>query len=100
MIRPVQPSGRAAVDTASALVRGPQVVRNDPDIGLITRERRGPALGGGERPGRIARLARLAHRLSRVLGWPSDGAASGGNFSRTWLQRRVERDNPAASVTL
>jgi hypothetical protein len=33
------------VNTASALVRDRRVVRNDPDIGPITRERRGPAMG-------------------------------------------------------
>jgi hypothetical protein len=61
MIRPVQTTGRAVVNTASALVRGRGVVRNDPDIGLITRERRGPAswpgrppLGGCCRPGNWA----------------------------------------------
>jgi len=39
-----QPRGRAAVNTAaSAMVRGRRVVGNDPDIGPITRERRGSA---------------------------------------------------------
>jgi len=37
-----EPRSRAAVNTASALVGDRRIVRNDPDIGPITRERRGP----------------------------------------------------------
>jgi hypothetical protein len=44
MIRPVQTTRPRSVNTAaSAMVRGRRVVRNDPDIGPITRERRGSA---------------------------------------------------------
>jgi hypothetical protein len=42
MIHPIKPRSCAGVNTASAPVRGRRVVNNDPDIGLITRERRGP----------------------------------------------------------
>ena len=38
-------AARAMVNTASAPVRDRRVVNSDPDICLVTRERRGPVLG-------------------------------------------------------
>lgn len=49
MIRPVQTTQPRSGNTASALVGDRRVVRNDPDIGPITRERR--ALGTAFTPG-------------------------------------------------
>jgi hypothetical protein len=69
MIRPVQTGRRAAVNTASALVRGRRVVRNDPDIGLITRERRGPGCRPrSERPESAPRRSLDARRRGPL--WP------------------------------
>jgi hypothetical protein len=57
--------GGAAVDTGSAPARGHRVVTNDPDIGLVTRECRGPAT----KPG-IAGIS-TEHKVAHVvLVWP------------------------------
>ena len=54
MIRPVQTTQPRRGNTASALVGDRRVVRNDPDIGPITRERR----GHGSSPHRCGRRGR------------------------------------------